>query len=161
MNKPKRRIKRSVRKTVGALFLASSVIVAAIPTTSYQGGATEAATFTDAPDYDLRYELGKTSGLNSSDSRKSTVDTLLTAPSTSVPFIKPVASSGNPDDITDVTVYTSEDSLYQFAYVSMEGRQNEDGNEKFAFILKHSWDDVFTKVMITIRIFVIFLKIFT
>jgi len=138
MNKPKRRIKRSVRKTVGALFLASSVIVAAIPTTSYRGGATEAATFTDAPDYTLRYELGKTSGLNSSDPRKSTVDTLLTSSSTSVPFIKPVASSGNPDDITDVTVYTSEDSLYQFAYVSMEGRQNEDGNEKFAFILKYN-----------------------
>ncbi len=138
MNKPKRRIKKSVRKTVGALFLASSVIVAAIPTTSYQGGATEAATFTDAPDYALRYELGQASGLSSTDSRKSTVDTLLTSSNTSVPFIKPVASLGNPDDITDVTVYTSEDSLYQFAYVSMEGRQNEDGNEKFAFILKYN-----------------------
>ena len=138
MKKKTRRIKRSVRKTVGALFLASSVIVAAIPTSSYQGGNTEAATFTDAPDFDLRYELGQASGLPSSDPRKSAVDTLLTSASTSVPYIKPVSSSGNANDITDVTVYTSEDSLYQFAYVSEEGRQSEDGNMKYAFILKYN-----------------------
>lgn len=47
--KPKRRLKRSVRRTIGALFLASSLVVAAIPTDGFQ---MKAATITAATEDD-------------------------------------------------------------------------------------------------------------
>ncbi len=39
----KRRMKKQVRKTLGALFLASAIVVAAIPTSSYEAGEAEAS----------------------------------------------------------------------------------------------------------------------
>ena len=139
MKKTRRIFNRSVRKTVGALFLASSVVVAAIPTTSYRGGTTSAESFSDAPDYNRRYILGEDPVVDGgSGTRYSATKDLLTASASSVPFIKDSSTRRYSDDITNVTIYTSEDSLYQFAYVSVDGIQTEDGNEKYAFILKYN-----------------------
>ena len=139
MKKTRRIFNRSVRRTVGALFLASSVVVAAIPTTSYRGGTTSAESFTDAPDYAMRYVLGEDPVVDGGGgTRYTAAKELLTSTQSSVPFIKDSATRSYSDDITNVTVYTSEDSLYQFAYVSMDGIQTEDGNEKYAFILKYN-----------------------
>jgi hypothetical protein len=139
MKKTRKIFNRSVRRAVGAIFLASSVVVAAIPTTSYRGGTTSAESFTDAPDYARRYVLGEQAEVdNHSGGRYNETNNLLTSSSSSVPFIKDSATKKFSNDITNVNVFTTEDSLYEFAYVSADGIQSEDDNEKYAYILKYN-----------------------
>ncbi len=111
MKKKTRRIKRSVRKTLGALFLASSIVVAAIPTGSYAGGQAEAAnscTGVIDPEYYI-----KQSGTS-------------TDPKTPVSEI-PVIQAGS-------TIYTTGDQTYYFAYINSQGIDEVGNAAKFAII---------------------------
>ncbi|MBP5553496.1 MAG: leucine-rich repeat protein [Lachnospiraceae bacterium] len=111
MKKKTRRIKRSVRKTLGALFLASSIVVAAIPTGSYAGGQAEAAnscTGVIAPEC---YILPKGGGTATNET-----------PITEIPKIESSAK-----------IYTTGDQTYYFAYVNSNGYDTQD-TDKFAII---------------------------
>ena len=110
MKKKTRRIKRSVRKTLGALFLASSIVVAAIPTGSYAGGQAEAAnscTGVIAPEY---YILQSGTGTTKT-------------PVSEIPVIQ-----------ADSTIYTTADQTYYFAYINSQGVDEIGNAQKFAII---------------------------
>ncbi|MBP8968531.1 MAG: leucine-rich repeat protein [Lachnospiraceae bacterium] len=110
MKKKTRRLKRSVRKTLGALFLASSIVVAAIPTGSYAGGQAEAAnscTGVIAPEY---YILQSGTG-----TAKTPVSEI------------PVIQAGS-------TIYTTADQTYYFAYINSQGVDEIGNAAKFAII---------------------------
>ncbi len=110
MNKPKRRIKRSVRKTIGALFLASSIAVATIPTGSYAGGQAEAANSCTGV-IDKEYYI-----LQSGTATTKT-------PVSEIPVIE----AGSP-------IYTTGDQTYFFAYINSEGKDEIGNAAKFAII---------------------------
>lgn len=143
--KKSRRMKRQVRKTLGALFLASALAVAAIPTESYEGGDVQAAVSADGSSYshvvNERYYDGTDNTLHSETypitpvkTAKSvyvnTADTEVTSGNIGVDSVIPICQE-------DSTVYSTGDGYFQFAYVDETGNQNGSG-EKFAVILGYS-----------------------
>ena len=111
MKKTRRIFNRSIRRTVGALFLASSVVVAAIPTGSYVGGQVEAANACNGviePEY---YIIQRGSGTATDKT-----------PVSEIPKIDAAAN-----------IYTTGDQTYYFAYVNSNGYDTQD-TDKFAVI---------------------------
>ena len=137
MSKPKRRVKASVRKTAGALFLATSIVVAAIPTGSLQGGDVEAANACDGTHQGI-YNL-KANGDPDTYDTEDTYHLLQKAsdgtpsaatPVSSVPFVQDTDSNGD-----DTQIYSTGDGSFQFAYVNDQGVDVPGGTNKFAVIL--------------------------
>lgn len=137
--KKSRRLKRQVRKTLGALFLASAVAVAAIPTGSLEGGNTQAAVITNA-DGTISYihmingvaaEHSEDYPITPTNTAKSvyvnTKNETVTAPNVG-------ATSSIPICDEDTTIYSTGDGDFQFAYVPSTGNETDGGN-KFAVIL--------------------------
>lgn len=109
-------MKKQVRKTLGALFLASAVAVAAIPTTSYEGGVAEAEDASGNGGANRTQDYKVTLYRNSSE--KSTKDTgnLTNAPT--MDTLIPVVTK---DDNIYTSGETSDGSEYQFAYKNFNG----------------------------------------
>lgn len=137
--KKSRRLKRQVRKTLGALFLASAVAVAAIPTGSIEGGNTQAAVTVNA-DGTAAYthmingsaaEHSEDYPITPTDTAKSvyinTKEETVTEPNVG-------ADSSIPICAADTTIYSTGDGDFQFAYVPSTGVETDGGN-KFAVIL--------------------------
>lgn len=120
--KKNRKLRRQVRKTIGALFMASAVAVAAIPvqdvsaldypatndTTAkvkvlnYSGPSTTSNTYEELSDYTNGYSgTGVTITLD--DSMNTNVESYLQS---TVPFVDPSS-----------TIYTTPDGMFQFAFV--------------------------------------------
>jgi len=89
--KPKRRLKRSIRKTLGALFMATALVVAAIPVDNLRAEGENEGIETVVP-------AAERDALNASVRPKSDI----------------------PQITKDTKIYTSEDKLFQFAYI-MDG----------------------------------------
>jgi uncharacterized repeat protein (TIGR02543 family) len=146
--KNSRRLKKQVRKTLGAVFLASAVAVAAIPTGSMEGGNATAAislgedgkqvythtvksgyySGTDTANHSEIYPITSTATAHSV-----FVNTLNV--SASSPTI--AASSGIPICDDSTTIYSTGDGDFQFAYVTDKGSQSAAG-DKYAVILGYS-----------------------
>ncbi|MCD7837053.1 MAG: leucine-rich repeat domain-containing protein, partial [Lachnospiraceae bacterium] len=146
--KKSRRLKRQVRKTLGALFLASAVVVAAIPTNSYGGGSTQAAVTTNSDGTSSYTHIVGDDWKDGSDTSSHSEDypivTTATAKSVFVNTSNVTVSSPNigasssiPICNTDTTIYSTGDGDFQFAYVPETGNENDGGN-KFAVILGYS-----------------------
>ncbi|MCR5426784.1 MAG: leucine-rich repeat protein, partial [Lachnospiraceae bacterium] len=136
MAKKKRVMKKQVRRTLGALFLASSVVVAAIPTSSYRGGEAQADTSTytqPVTKYETTTYTGGTDGGMEPGISK---DSAYAQISSSVPYAR---SQSTPNDYvnTDVPIYTTSDSRFQFAYVDKDGFYDSAG-KRFAMILGYN-----------------------
>ena len=113
--KSKRRMKKQVRKTLGALFLASAIGVAAIPTGSIQGGQAEAANSCNGTNLNEYYIL-----------KQGPTTDAVKNPISEIPYISDLST----------TVYTTGDQKFMFAYVNSSGVDEQgDGTNKFAVIL--------------------------
>lgn len=144
--KKARRLKRQVRKTLGALFLASAVAVAAIPTDSIEGGNTQAAVTTNADgtsSYTHVVKAGYYDSDNSIHSEKYPITATATAKSVFINTTSVGVSDGNsnigvasqiPICNTESKIYC--DGYFQFAYVNSAG--NPSGKDRFAVILGYS-----------------------
>ena len=117
----KRRMKKQVRKTLGALFMAAAVGVAAIPTSSIRGGEAQAANSCDGT-------IPKTYYLLQTES-DGTVTPGVT-PLSNVPFVQAKDSNDK-----DTQIYSTGDGAFQFAYVNDQGVDVPGGTNKFAVIL--------------------------
>lgn len=145
--KKARRLKRQVRKTLGALFLASAVAVAAIPTGSIEGGNTQAAVTTNAdgtssythvvntgyhPDGDTSTHKEEYP-IQTTDTAKSvyihTTGDAPSAPNVGVTSNIPICETGS-------TIYC--DGYFLFAYVDKNGSST--GKDRFAVILGYNND---------------------
>ena len=145
--KKSRRLKKQVRKTLGALFLVSALVVAAIPTDSIEGGNTQAAVSTDAngvKSYTHVVNSGYHDGDSSVHSEKYPISTTATAKSVflntkneSVTLPNIGVSSDIPICKTNTTIYSTGDGDFQFAYVDSTGDENGSGT-KFAVILGYN-----------------------
>ena len=96
--KKKKRLKRSIRKTLGALFMATALVIAAIPVDSMQAAGENT--------------MARAASVAATD-----------------PNAQVTTNSVNIPQITDMdeTIYTSEDQIYQFAYIT-------EGDSKVAVI---------------------------
>ena len=117
----KRRMKKQVRKTLGALFMAAAVGVAAIPTSSIRGGEAQAANSCDGTTPKTYYLLQTESD--------GTVTPGVT-PLSNVPFVQAKDSNDK-----DTQIYSTGDGAFQFAYVNDQGVDVPGGTNKFAVIL--------------------------
>ena len=154
----KRKMKKQVRKTLGALFLASAVAVAAIPTGSYDGGMANAGIttneegveiYTHVVESDWRLGSDSSSHTESYPIKSSTTDGIVSLKSIFVDtqgqytdglgagYEGAIAASTQiPLCKEDTTIYSTRDGDYKFAYVDRNGDQNGDGT-KFAVILAY------------------------
>ena len=154
----KRKMKKQVRKTLGALFLASAVAVAAIPTGSYDGGMANAGVTTNSDGVEIYTHIVKSGWQMGSDSSSHTEEYPIKSNTTDgVVSIKSIfvdsegkyadglgagyegaiaASTQIPLCKEDSTIYSTQDGDYKFAYVDSNGDQNGDGR-KFAVILAY------------------------
>ncbi len=117
-------MKKQVRRTLGALFLASSIVVAAIPTRSYEGGQAEAAQSGVDPTPSQKYLMG----YDTSDvTVKSGIYSATAGNSAAVyeydgsDYTK-ISSASVPIVESTAPIYTTGDSMFQFAYVDNNGR---------------------------------------
>lgn len=138
--KGKRRMKKQVRKTLGALFLASAVAVAAIPTGSYDGGSASAENtgeyfvhevktgYHDGDNtvHSMQYGENFKNGNNISELRSVWSD------SSQIPH----CDDGSDPAYPAVTIYSSTGGKFQFAYVDADGHQV--GTDRFAVILGYN-----------------------
>lgn len=139
-----RHLKKTVRKTLGTLFLVSAIVVAAIPTDGLQAAVTTAEDGTSSythvvssPWYDgtdtskhsETYPLTQTTATAKS-VFLNTTDVNVTSPNVGV-------SSNIPICEDDTTVYSTGDGDFQFAYVDSTGNENGTGT-KFAIILGYN-----------------------
>ena len=128
MSKPKRRVKASVRKTAGALFLATSIVVAAIPTGSLQGGKPQAANNCDGTGAQIapadKYKLVQQNTDPDYD--------IVKCPVSNIPFVKSTYSDGGVNK--DIPIFSTGTGDFQFAYVDSTGTYSPGSNE-FAVIL--------------------------
>ncbi len=121
MAKKKRVMKKQVRRTLGALFLASSIVVAAIPTGSYSGGEAQADPATLTIGTNTKYKIGATGNTGV------TIDT-------KIPHVQETYTrNGN---TYNTPIYTTGDGWYQFAYVDEYG--NPSATNRSAIILGFS-----------------------
>lgn len=146
--KKKRRLKRTVRKTLGTLFLVSALVVAAIPTDSIGGGRAQAGISTDGngnKTYTHMVGAAYQGGDSATHSESPISPTTATAKSvfvkvdnsTSVSSPNVGVDSGIPLCKTGTTIYSTGDGGLQFAYVDETGDQNGSGT-KYAVILGYS-----------------------
>lgn len=146
--KKTRRLKRQVRKTLGALFLASAVAVAAIPTDSIEGGNTQAAVTTNGDGTSVYTHVVNPGYYDGSDasshSEKYPIATTDTAKSVFLNTTSDAVVSPNigvesriPICETDSTIYSTGDGDFQFAYVNDEGDEDGTGT-KFAVVLGYN-----------------------
>ena len=116
MKKKNRRLRRQIRKTIGALLMVSAIVVAAIPVT----GVNAEPTVTSKPErkvwvWDNNKTEASVAGKPASTSiQEATKNTIPYVPETSI-------------------VYTSGDGRFQFAYVDPDG-----GGNKYAVILNYN-----------------------
>ncbi len=113
--KPKFRLKKQVRRTLGGLAMASAIAVAAIPTGSYSGGEAQAANACNGTNIREYYLLK-----NSADGTVSTQ-----TPITRVPYV------ADPD----TQVYSTGGGEFQFVYVNEAGVDVPGEANKFAVIM--------------------------
>ena len=99
--KPNRKLRRQIRKTIGALLMISAITVAAIPVQDVSANPTEKENVKVAVVNDKTFGAGKANPMPKSESRyKSTV-----------PYVSDLGGS-NP------IIYTSGNGTFQFAYIS-------------------------------------------
>ncbi len=110
--KPRIRLKKQVRRTLGGIFLASAVAVAAIPAGSRPAGEVEAANACNGTNINEYY-------LTMTDTGASTQ-----TPQTKVPFIQ-----------SGTQVYSTGGGEFQFVYVNQDGKDIAGEANKFAVIL--------------------------
>ena len=115
VKKGRRRLKRSVRKTLGALFLASSIAIAAIPTEGLQAAPTNRV----KPVKVTSYHKDKTDENG-----------------TSVPDVNGAYLSDVPVVTKDDPIYTTGDGRYQFAFTYPDA--DKTGNQ-VAIILRFNY----------------------
>ena len=114
--KKNRRLRRQVRKTIGALLMVSAIVVAAIPVT----GVNAEPTVVSKPDRKVWvWDDNKT---EKSVQGKPTSSSIQEATKNTIPYV-PESS----------IVYTSGDGRFQFAYVDPDG-----GGNKYAVILNYN-----------------------
>ncbi|MBQ8138024.1 MAG: leucine-rich repeat protein [Lachnospiraceae bacterium] len=111
--KPKLRLKKQVKRTLGGIFLASAVAVAAIPAGSRPGGEVEAANACNGTNIN-EYSLSMT-GTGATTQK----------PQTKVPYVAD----------TDTQVYSTGGGEFQFVYVNDAGVDNPGEANKFAVIM--------------------------
>ncbi|MCR5802516.1 MAG: leucine-rich repeat domain-containing protein, partial [Lachnospiraceae bacterium] len=109
----KRRMKKQVRKTFGALFLAAAIGVAMIPTRSIEGGEAQAANSCNGANINEYYILKQAPSTPNANT-----------PTSEIPFVNP-----------STTVYTTGDMHFMFAYVNAAGVDATGDTNKFAIIL--------------------------
>ncbi len=140
--KPKRRMKKQVRKTVAGLFLASAVVVAAIPTPEAAasfGSETPSETIKvslESPVYDDSASFS-TSYTPSTDNPL--YPNYTTADATSSTTYTSKVPLSTLDWVLDAerTVYTSGDGRFQFVYM----RRYQTDSDRYAVILGYSGSD--------------------
>ena len=115
----KRRMKKQVRKTLGALFMAAAVGVALIPTRSITGGEVQAANTCNGTGLNAYYLLQKAADGTPSEM----------TPVSNIPFVKDSYNG------VDTQIYSTGDGSFQFAYVNDQGEDVPGGTNKFAVIL--------------------------
>lgn len=162
--KVKRRMKKQVRKTLGALFLASAVAVAAIPTGSYDGGMANAGITTDADGVEIYQHKAYSNWALTGDTSQHTEDYPIVSstaegesgytirsifvnsakktdyPSEVIaePTKIPLCLEGvDADGTPRTTIYTDVNEYYRFAYVDDSGDQNG-SSTKSAVILQYT-----------------------
>lgn len=113
--KKNRRLRRQIRKTIGALLMVSAIVVAAIPVT----GVNAEPTVTSKPErkvwvWDNNKTEASVAGSPASSIQAATKNTIPYVPDSSI-------------------VYTSGDGRFQFAYVDPDG-----GGNKYAVILNYN-----------------------
>ena len=139
VKKKKRRMRKQVRKTLGALFLASAIGVAAIPTGSITGGQAEAAAAGRVDKLYIANNTGNAQYNETNQTQKTASDgKVYSMPVSNVPYID-----------ADATIYTTGDGWFQFAYVSSKGSQT-DAENKFAVILGFSQEGALPGGVLTI-----------
>ncbi|MCR4791475.1 MAG: leucine-rich repeat protein [Lachnospiraceae bacterium] len=107
----KRRVKKQVRKTFGALFMVAAILVAMIPTRSIEGGNVQAAnacTGVIRPEYYITQNTGSVTDKT---------------PLSEIPVIE----AGS-------TIYTTGDQTFYFAYINSMGIDEIGNASKFAII---------------------------
>ena len=112
--KTNRRLKRTVRKTLGTLFLVSAIVVAAIPTEGLRAEeeiATQAAGHT----HDTTHSGAKYKVSIRRDAAERTAD-LLNGAKSSVPVMKDLIPIVEPTDTIYTTGTNDDGTSYQFAY---------------------------------------------
>ncbi len=120
--KKKRRMKKQVRRTLGGLFLASALVVAAIPTPEIQAKV----------DQTEHHRILVASKHPTTDNPTDSTVTDKTFDS-SIPFVSDVPSSRD----AEKTVYTSEDGFFQFVYM----RPTDTDPNKVAVILGYTGNE--------------------
>ena len=150
--KPKKILKKQVRRTLGAICAASAIVVAAIPAGSYRGGEAGAAVIpADDGSYTFThtvktgyYETGNTSahnevygvstytGLSSSFVETATAKTFYSDGANI-----PECDTGVTGTVPNTTIYSTGDGDFQFAYVDSSGSQTG-GGTKTAVILGYN-----------------------
>ncbi len=112
--KKNRKLRKQIRKTIGALLMVSAITVAAIPVQDVRGaGETETPT-TD--------NIQKIKVLNYTSSAMNTYESLsgynnTTVDSSFIKSIEPYLRSGVPYVDKNATIYTTGDGMFQFAFV--------------------------------------------
>lgn len=118
--KKNRRLRRQIRKTVGALLMVSAIVVAAIPVTDVSAKP-ETATETGRKVWVWDEVSGAKDSSLAVDSAKP-VDPILEATKNKIPYVD-----------ENAIVYTSGDGRFQFAYVDPDN-----AGEKYAVILNYN-----------------------
>lgn len=106
--KKNRKLRRQIRKTVGALFMASAIVVSAIPVQDVSADETMASTDTQ-----------KIKVLNYTTSAMDAYEKISDYNNTNAVLssIEPDLRSGVPYVKEDATIYTTGDGMFQFAFV--------------------------------------------
>lgn len=102
--KKNRKLRKQIRKTVGALLMVSAITVAAIPVPDVR------ATLAAAP-------KGKVQVLNYTDATMETYDTLVNDTGCNLTAIESAFQSKVPYVKSDATIYTTGDGTFQFAFI--------------------------------------------
>lgn len=108
--KKNRRLKRQIRKTVGALLMVSAITVAAIPVQDVRADNDDIITYADTPGDKIQV-------LNYTSSEMNAYETLKNTTGADLSSITDFLQSGVPYVDENATIYTTGDGMFQFAYI--------------------------------------------
>ncbi len=115
--KKNRKLRRQIRKTVGALLMVSAITVAAIPVRDVRADDEEGIVTYDGDIVTYADTDGKIQVLNYTSSAMSDYDLLKNTTGANLGTISDFLKSGVPYVDKDATIYTTGDGMFQFAYI--------------------------------------------
>lgn len=115
--KKNRKLRRQIRKTIGALLMVSAITVAAIPVQDVRADDEEGIVTYDGDIVTYADTGGKIQVLNYTSSAMDAYDSLTNTTGADLSTITSFLQSEVPYVAKDATIYTTGDGMFQFAYI--------------------------------------------